>query len=41
VPDHQPPNALNTLGRAQRLYPQCATCSRYQGYWIGIGGGLR
>lgn len=31
VPDHQLPNALNPAGRAQRLYPQCFSCSRRQG----------
>jgi hypothetical protein len=35
VPDHQPPNALNISGRPQRLYPQCVSCSRYQGYAVG------
>jgi hypothetical protein len=40
VPDHQLPSALNPIGRAQRLYPQCLTCSRRQGGWItGNGGG--
>ncbi len=34
VPDHQPPNALNYSGRAQRLYPQCISCSKSQGGWI-------
>lgn len=34
VPDHQPPNALNYSGRAQRLYPQCIYCSKAQGGWI-------
>jgi len=34
VLDHQPPNALNPYGRAQRLYPQCLTCSLRQGGWI-------
>jgi hypothetical protein len=34
VPDHQPPNALNSLGRLQRLYPQCISCSDSQGGWI-------
>ena len=34
VPDHQPPNALNLLGKSQRLYPQCLSCSRSQGGWI-------
>jgi hypothetical protein len=40
VPDHQPPSALNPMGGAQRLFPQCLTCSRRQGGWItGNGGG--
>jgi len=40
VPDNQPPSALNSIGGAQRLYPQCLTCSRRQGGWItGNGGG--
>ena len=40
VPDHQLPSALNPIGRAQRLYPQCLTCSRRQGGWItGNSGG--
>lgn len=34
VPDHQLPNILNPLGRAQRLYPQCISCSDFQGGWI-------
>ncbi len=34
VPDHQPPSARNPIGGAQRLYPQCLTCSRRQGGWI-------
>jgi hypothetical protein len=34
VPDHQPPTRWNPLGRTQRLFPQCLTCSRRQGYWI-------
>jgi hypothetical protein len=34
VLDHQPPNALNRSGEAQRLFPQCLTCSRRQGGWI-------
>jgi hypothetical protein len=34
VPDHQPPTALNNVGRPQRLYPQCVGCSRNQGLWI-------
>lgn len=29
--DHQPPSALNYTARAQRLYPQCLTCSLIQG----------
>jgi hypothetical protein len=39
VPDHQLPSALNPIGRAQRLYPQCVTCSRRQGGWITSNGG--
>jgi RHS repeat-associated protein len=31
IPDHQPPNALNPTGGAQRLYPHCIGCSRTQG----------
>jgi hypothetical protein len=34
VCDHQPPNALNILGDAQRLYPQCLSCSLRQGGWM-------
>jgi hypothetical protein len=34
IPDHQPPTALNLLGRPQRLYPHCVACSRIQGLWI-------
>jgi hypothetical protein len=34
VLDHQPPNGLNYSGAAQRLYPQCLTCSLRQGNWI-------
>ncbi len=34
IPDHQPPTALNSSGRAQQLYPQCLTCSLRQGGWI-------
>jgi hypothetical protein len=34
VGDHQYPTALNPLGRPQRLYPQCATCSAIQGGWV-------
>jgi hypothetical protein len=33
VPDHQLPNVLNSMGRAQHLYPQCLTCSLRQGWW--------
>lgn len=33
VLDHQPPNALS-FGRAQRLYPQCLTCSLRQGGYL-------
>lgn len=33
VLDHQLPSALNPPGVAQRLYPQCLTCSRIQGGW--------
>jgi hypothetical protein len=36
--DHQPPNALNPLGRAQRLFPHCLTCSLRQGGWISSRG---
>jgi hypothetical protein len=32
--DHQPPTGLNYNGAAQRLYPQCLTCSLRQGNWI-------
>jgi hypothetical protein len=39
VPDHQLPSALNPIGRAQRLYPQCLTCSRRQGGWITSNSG--
>jgi hypothetical protein len=31
VLDHQAPNALTPLGRPQRLYPQCISCSDSQG----------
>jgi hypothetical protein len=34
VLDHQPANALNYLGRSQRLYPHCIFCSDSQGGWI-------
>jgi hypothetical protein len=33
VCDHQPPNAINIPGEAQRLYPQCLSCSLRQGGW--------
>ncbi|MDO6547630.1 polymorphic toxin-type HINT domain-containing protein [Pseudoalteromonas carrageenovora] len=31
VPDHQPPNALNTNNGPQTLYPHCKSCSASQG----------
>jgi hypothetical protein len=31
VPDHQPPSALNSSQRPQRLYPHCLSCSQGQG----------
>jgi hypothetical protein len=31
VPDHQLPSRLNPEGRAQRLFPQCLSCSLRQG----------
>jgi hypothetical protein len=37
IPDHQIPNAINPLGRAQRLYPHCLSCSSLepiQEVWI-------
>jgi len=34
VRDHQDPTALNTTGRPQRIYPQCATCSASQGGYV-------
>ncbi len=34
VGDHQRPTALNYLGLAQRIYPQCAGCSARQGGYI-------
>ncbi len=34
VPDHQLPSALNPSGQAQRLYPQCISCSWLQGGWV-------
>lgn len=39
--DHQPPTAWNPLGRLQRIYPQCTTCSSRQGGWIRKNGGRR
>jgi hypothetical protein len=41
VIDHQVPNALNEAGRAQRLYPQCVSCSVSQGGRVGSLKGLR
>jgi hypothetical protein len=41
VIDHQPPTAWNPLGRSQRLYPQCLSCSSKQGNWISRNGGRR
>jgi hypothetical protein len=32
---------LNTLGRTQRLFPHCATCSSIQGGWLSYYGGRR
>lgn len=32
--DHQLPNAWNSPGRLQRLFPHCATCSGRQGNWL-------
>ena len=34
VPDHQRPTVMIREGEAQRLYPQCVHCSRYQGYLL-------
>ena len=34
IPDHQLPNARNSAGQSQRLFPQCQSCSRLQGLWI-------
>ena len=34
VLDHQLPTRWNPLGKTQRLFPQCATCSQRQGGWI-------
>ena len=39
--DHQPPTAWNPLGRPQRIYPQCTSCSSRQGAWIRNNGGRR
>jgi hypothetical protein len=41
VPDHQLPNALNSAGESQRLYPQCIACSDFQGGWIRGNKGAR
>ena len=41
VLDHQPPDALNHLGRHQRLFPHCLTCSLRQGGWISSRGSSR
>jgi hypothetical protein len=38
VLDHQMPTRWNTLGREQRYYPHCLTCSRQQGGYVS---GLR
>ncbi|MCD0419676.1 hypothetical protein LOC51_20870 [Rubrivivax sp. JA1024] len=32
--DHQFPNAINQAGRAQRLFPQCRSCSLRQGPFV-------
>lgn len=34
VLDHQDPSALNSTGLAQRLYPQCLSCSLKQGGYV-------
>lgn len=34
IADHQPPTALNWRNAPQRLYPQCQTCSVFQGGWV-------
>lgn len=34
VPDHQVPSRLNPIDRAQRLYPQCLSCSLRQGGFV-------
>lgn len=36
VADHQPPTALVVPGTAQRLYPQCLSCSLRQGGWVNF-----
>jgi hypothetical protein len=41
VLDHQQPTAWNPLGRPQRIYPQCLSCSGRQGNWIRRNGGRR
>jgi hypothetical protein len=41
VPDHQPPTRWNPHRKPQRLYPQCLSCSRRQGFWIGRNGRAR
>ena len=39
--DHQPPIGWNPLGRSQRLFPHCLTCSLRQGGWIASRGANR
>ncbi|MGP9811882.1 hypothetical protein ACTZWT_10260 [Rhodopseudomonas sp. NSM] len=34
VADHQLPTNINPISRAQRLYPQCLSCSRKQGPFV-------
>ena len=34
IGDHQPPTGLNIFGSAQRIYPQCWTCSLRQGGFV-------
>jgi hypothetical protein len=41
VIDHQPPSALNSTGLAQRLYPQCLSCSLRQGGFVNSLRGRR
>jgi hypothetical protein len=41
VIDHQPPSALNSTGLAQRLYPQCLSCSLKQGGFVNSLRGRR